>query len=79
MARIEAVIATKTNSGNEELIKTVDELRSELKEVKAEQVAEREKAQKELQQLAAENAKLQYRIGHLVRALKETDCNSTSK
>ncbi|KAK4412922.1 hypothetical protein Salat_2939400 [Sesamum alatum] len=73
LARLEATLAGKKESGNEELLKLVNELESKLETAKAEQVAEREKAMKEVQYLTAENAKLQYRIIHLVRALKEAD------
>ncbi|XP_010269673.1 PREDICTED: uncharacterized protein LOC104606267 isoform X1 [Nelumbo nucifera] len=66
------------DSGNEELSKIVSELQSKLDEVKAEQLAEREKAAKEMQKLTAENAKLQYRITHLVRSLREADCKLES-
>ncbi|KAI5682820.1 hypothetical protein M9H77_04048 [Catharanthus roseus] len=66
------------NSGNKELMKMVDELQSKLEAIKAERAAETEQVQKELQMLNAENAKLQYRITHLVRALKEADCKLMS-
>ncbi|KAL3533723.1 hypothetical protein ACH5RR_007244 [Cinchona calisaya] len=79
LERLEAAIASEKNSGNEELLKKVGELQSKLDDVKAEQASEREKVQKELQQLNTENAKLQYRITHLVRALKDTDSQLQSK
>uniref|UniRef100_A0A2N9F4F5 Uncharacterized protein n=1 Tax=Fagus sylvatica TaxID=28930 RepID=A0A2N9F4F5_FAGSY len=66
LARLEAALASADNEDN---LKLISELQSKLEESSAELVAEREKAQK----LAVENAKLQYRIIHLVRAAKETD------
>ncbi|CAK9183820.1 unnamed protein product [Ilex paraguariensis] len=79
LARLEAALASKGESGNEELLKMVSDLQSKLEDVKAEQVSEREKALKEVQQLAAENAKLQYRVMHLVRAVQEADRQLESK
>ncbi|KAG8372003.1 hypothetical protein BUALT_Bualt12G0021500 [Buddleja alternifolia] len=79
LARLEAALARNKDSGNGEQLKLVGELQSKLENGKAEQVAEREKAKKEIQQLTAENAKLQYRIIHLVRALKEADCKLAAK
>ncbi|KAL6523257.1 hypothetical protein OROGR_016860 [Orobanche gracilis] len=73
LARLEASLTRNKETGNDEQLKLVSELKSELEDVKAEQVAEREKATKEVEHLATENAKLQYRIIHLVRALKEAD------
>ncbi|XP_077218591.1 threonine-tRNA ligase 2 [Tasmannia lanceolata] len=76
LRRIEAAFANKEggpNVVNEELSSVVKELQTKLENAKAEQIAEQEKASKELQKLAAENAKLQYQIIHLVRALKESD------
>ncbi|XP_010269674.1 PREDICTED: uncharacterized protein LOC104606267 isoform X2 [Nelumbo nucifera] len=78
LARLENALGDKRDSGNEELSKIVSELQSKLDEVKAEQLAEREKAAKEMQKLTAENAKLQYRITHLVRSLREADCKLES-
>lgn len=63
-------IGTHLGAGNEDLLKTISELQAKLEEEKA----EREKASKEIQKLSVENAKLQYRITHLVRSLKEADC-----
>ncbi|KAK3014642.1 hypothetical protein RJ639_008710 [Escallonia herrerae] len=73
LARLEAAIASKEDSGKEELVKKVAELENQLDVAKKEQVSEREKALKEVKKLAVENAKLQYRIAHLVQALKEAD------
>ncbi|KAG5552495.1 hypothetical protein RHGRI_010545 [Rhododendron griersonianum] len=61
------------DAGNEELLKMVSKLQSELEAVKAEHVSEKQKALEEVKKLHAENAKLQYRITHLVRSLKEVD------
>ncbi|XP_059428001.1 uncharacterized protein LOC132161821 isoform X2 [Corylus avellana] len=72
LSRLEAVLA---NVGNEDHLRLISELQSQLQEASAELVSEREKAQK----LAEENAKLQYRIIHLVRAAKEADLKLESK
>ncbi|KAK6149124.1 hypothetical protein DH2020_016649 [Rehmannia glutinosa] len=79
LTKLEASLASNKDSGNEEQLKLVSELQSKLEFMKAEQVAEREKAMKEVQHLTAENAKLQYRIIHLVRALKEADSKLAAK
>ncbi|KAK9289769.1 hypothetical protein L1049_007928 [Liquidambar formosana] len=79
LSRLEATLASKKDAGNEELLKMVSELQSKLENAKAEQASEHEKAMKEIQKLAAENAKLQYRITHLVQALKEADCKLEAK
>ncbi|KAL2464639.1 hypothetical protein Fot_52595 [Forsythia ovata] len=79
LGRLEAALSEKKDSGNEELLKRVSELQSELENVKSEEVAERQKATIELQQLTVENEKLKYRITHLVRAVKEADSKLASK
>ncbi|GMP86699.1 hypothetical protein CsSME_00039385 [Camellia sinensis var. sinensis] len=79
LARLEAAISTKKDAGNEDLLKMVTELQSKLESVKAEQVAEKEKAIEEIEKLHAENAKLKYQISHLIRALKEADSKLASK
>ncbi|KAM7500129.1 hypothetical protein LguiA_024543 [Lonicera macranthoides] len=79
LARLEATLSSTKDSGNGEPSKKVAELQSQLEDAKAELALEREKSLKEAQQLAAENAKLQYRIIHLVRALKEADSKLASK
>ncbi|XAR69492.1 hypothetical protein NMG60_11001098 [Bertholletia excelsa] len=66
LARLEAILATKTDAGIEEL-------------KKAEQFSEKEKVLKEVERLHAENDKLKYQILHLVRALKDADSKSASK
>ncbi|KAL3841278.1 hypothetical protein ACJIZ3_025869 [Penstemon smallii] len=73
LARLEATLAGEKDYGNEEKLKLVGELQSKLDNAIAERVAEREKALKEVQYLTVENAKLQYRIIHLVRALEVAD------
>nr|GMD47992.1 uncharacterized protein LOC109181465 [Ipomoea batatas]GME21224.1 uncharacterized protein LOC109181465 [Ipomoea batatas] len=78
LARLEASLASKNNSGNEQLATRVQELQSKLEDAKVELAAEKERALKEAQQLTAENAKLQYRIIHLLRALKQADCKIAS-
>uniref|UniRef100_A0A5B6YJI1 Uncharacterized protein n=1 Tax=Davidia involucrata TaxID=16924 RepID=A0A5B6YJI1_DAVIN len=74
LARLEAALASKKDAENEELLKMVSDLQSKLEDAKA----EREKALKDVKNLATENAKLQYRITHLVRAVEEADCKLTS-
>ncbi|KAM6568262.1 hypothetical protein CsatB_016247 [Cannabis sativa] len=69
LSRLEAALATKKDAGNEELLKVISELQSKLESTNAELVSESEKARK----LAVENAKLQYRIQHLVWAVEKAD------
>ncbi|PON88382.1 threonine-tRNA ligase [Trema orientale] len=75
LARLEAALASKKDAGNEEHMKIISELQSKLESVNAELVSEREKARK----LDAENAKLQYRIKHLVRAVEEADLHKSEQ
>ncbi|XP_060183546.1 uncharacterized protein LOC132613525 [Lycium barbarum] len=79
LARLEISVASKTDSKNEELERTVAELQSKLKDVTAELKAEQEKGHKQVEQLSAENAKLKYRIKHLVRSLEEALSKLASK
>ncbi|XP_024963440.1 uncharacterized protein LOC112503683 isoform X1 [Cynara cardunculus var. scolymus] len=81
LARLEAAIATTkvADSGNEELSNKVAEMQRMLEDAKAEQLAEREKALKEVKWVTEENAKLRYRITHLVRALEKADSDLASK
>ncbi|MED6156264.1 hypothetical protein PIB30_012825 [Stylosanthes scabra] len=69
LSRLEASLNARKDTGNEEHLKVINDLQSKLEVSNAELIAEKEKAQK----LAAENEKLQYRIIHLVRALKDDD------
>ncbi|KAI4378449.1 hypothetical protein MLD38_015927 [Melastoma candidum] len=69
LSRLEAALAKEKDTGNEELLKRICQLESELEQVKSQVVTEREKARK----FEAENTKNQYRIVHLVRALNEVD------
>ncbi|XP_043724259.1 uncharacterized protein LOC122671214 isoform X3 [Telopea speciosissima] len=71
LSRLEALLASKNAAANEDLSKIVSELQKKLDDAKAAIVLEREQ---EIRKLAAENAKLQYRITHLVRALTEANC-----
>jgi len=76
LAKLEAALARNKGSsviGQEELLTSLTELRAKMEKARLEQISEREKALKEQEKLATENAKLQYRISHLVRALKEAD------
>ncbi|PON44290.1 threonine-tRNA ligase [Parasponia andersonii] len=75
LARLEAALASKKDAGNEEHLKIISELQSKLEIVNAELVSEREKARK----LDAENAKLQYRIKHLVRTVEEADLHKSDQ
>ncbi|KAL6336850.1 hypothetical protein AAG906_036164 [Vitis piasezkii] len=79
LSKLEAALSSKKDSGNEELLKMISDLQSKLQHAEAEQISEREKAQKDIQKLTVENAKLQYRVTHLVRALKEADCKLEAK
>lgn len=79
LSKLEAALSGKKDSGNEELLKMISDLQSKLQHAEAEQISEREKAQKDIQKLTVENAKLQYRVTHLVRALKEADCKLEAK
>ncbi|KAK6244211.1 hypothetical protein QUC31_010620 [Theobroma cacao] len=69
LSRLEAVLAGKTDAGNQELSKLISELQAKLEDANAETLAEREKAKK----LAVENEKLKYRIAHLVQAVSKAD------
>ncbi|KAF3969258.1 hypothetical protein CMV_006944 [Castanea mollissima] len=69
LSKLEAALTNKKAAKNEEHLKLISELQSKLEEANAELVSERAKAQK----LAEENAKLQYRITHLVKAAKGAD------
>lgn len=76
LAKLEAALARNKGSsvmGQEELLTCLTELRTKMEKARLEQISEKEKALKEQGKLATENAKLQYRISHLVRALKEAD------
>eukprot|EP00249_Psilotum_nudum_P000958 c13192_g1_i1 orf=353-700(-) len=76
LAKLEAFLNTSKDDMQiqpEELLDLLVELRQKIQNAKVEQEAEKEKAQKSLEKLIVENAKLQYRITHLVRALKESD------
>ncbi|KAI3788254.1 hypothetical protein L2E82_01014 [Cichorium intybus] len=79
LARLEAALSTKKDSGNDELSNKVAQLQRMLEDEKAEKLAEREKALKEVQKANEENAKLRYRITHLVRALEKADRDLASK
>ncbi|XP_047333252.1 myosin-9 [Impatiens glandulifera] len=65
LERLEALLVKKEDE-NLELKKLVKELESKLEAVQ-------EKAGKEAEKLQVENAKLKYRIVHLIRALEEAD------
>ncbi|CAN4089868.1 unnamed protein product [Withania somnifera] len=79
LARLEISVASKTDLKNEELERTVAELQSKLKDVTDKLNAEQEKGHKQVEQLTSENAKLKYRIKHLVRSLEEVLSKSASK
>ncbi|KAK3217959.1 hypothetical protein Dsin_011929 [Dipteronia sinensis] len=69
LARLEAALASKKDSSDEELRKTISELQSKLEDANADVVAERKKVEK----LAVENERLKYRIKHLIRAVESAD------
>ncbi|XP_057424762.1 uncharacterized protein LOC130718245 [Lotus japonicus] len=69
LSRLEAAFNSRKDTGNEEESKVINDLQSKLKDANAELISEKEK----VQMLAAENEKLQNRIIHLVRALKDAD------
>ncbi|KAK6941786.1 hypothetical protein RJ641_027163, partial [Dillenia turbinata] len=73
LSKLESALGNGKDAGNVELLKSVNDLQEKLKDAEAQQVTERQQAQREIQRLAAENQKLQYRISHLVRALNEAD------
>lgn len=71
LAKLEALLLKKDglSSGSETSSSSMKDLQSKLDAVSAECLAEKEKNRK----LTIENEKLQYRISHLIRAMKETD------
>ncbi|KAL1330459.1 hypothetical protein AAHE18_12G111100 [Arachis hypogaea] len=76
LQRLEASLNARKDAGNEEHLKTINDLQSKLEVSNAELISEKEKVILVLayaQKLAAENEKLQYRIIHLLRALKDND------
>uniref|UniRef100_A0A6N2K2Q0 Uncharacterized protein n=1 Tax=Salix viminalis TaxID=40686 RepID=A0A6N2K2Q0_SALVM len=74
LSGLEAAVASNRDAGSEEHLKTISELQAKLEAANAELASEREKAKK----LAVENGKLQYRIIHLVHAIREGDAKSES-
>ncbi|KAL5198827.1 hypothetical protein ABZP36_002339 [Zizania latifolia] len=71
LAKLEALLLNKggLNNGSGTNSSAMKDLQSKLNAVNTECLAEKEKNKK----LIIENEKLQYRITHLVRALKEAD------
>ncbi|XP_022153876.1 uncharacterized protein LOC111021288 [Momordica charantia] len=67
LSRLEATLLSKKDTWDEEHLKTIAELQSKLDSANEALIAERKKAEI----VAAENAKLQYRIIHLVRTARE--------
>nr|XP_028946490.1 uncharacterized protein LOC103433954 isoform X2 [Malus domestica] len=65
LSRLEAALASKKDGSS----KVINELQSQIKDACAKVSLEEEKNKK----LAAENAKLQYRIQHLVQAVRDGD------
>ncbi|XP_024459967.2 uncharacterized protein LOC7496117 isoform X1 [Populus trichocarpa] len=74
LSRLEASVASNRDAGSEEHLKTISELQAKLEGANAELASEREKAKK----LAVENGKLQYRVIHLVQAIREGDAKLES-
>ncbi|KAI5084670.1 hypothetical protein GOP47_0000839 [Adiantum capillus-veneris] len=77
LARLEA--ALKATAGrvhadqNGELLSSLLELRERLEKVREEHAAERDQWEKYQERLVIENAKLQYRVIHLIRSVREAD------
>ncbi|WVY97016.1 hypothetical protein V8G54_029167 [Vigna mungo] len=69
LSRLEATLNNKEDARNEENTKVINDLQSKLKTANAEIVSEKEK----IRTLTEENAKLQYRLIHLARSLKEAN------
>ncbi|XP_065856144.1 uncharacterized protein [Euphorbia lathyris] len=69
LSRIEAALASDKDTKNVELLETIIELQSRLEGANVELALQQEKAKR----LSTENAKLQYRVVHLVRAVREGD------
>lgn len=69
LSRLEAAINSRKDTESGEQLKVVNDLQSKLEVANAELISEKQKAQV----LAAENEKLQYRIIHLLRSLKNAD------
>ncbi|KAL0544934.1 hypothetical protein IC582_020064 [Cucumis melo] len=68
LSRLEAALLSKKDDHNEEHLKTISELQTKLDSANNALIEERKKAE----MVAEENAKLQYRIIHLVRTARET-------
>ncbi|XP_062188596.1 uncharacterized protein LOC133891906 [Phragmites australis] len=71
LAKLETLLYNKDglNSGSETSSSAMKDLQSKLDAVSAECLAEKDKNKK----LVMENEKLQYRITHLIRAIKEAE------
>ncbi|XP_074586315.1 uncharacterized protein LOC141842002 [Curcuma longa] len=82
LAKLEALLAKKGEAdggcANTEISAIICDFQSKLEAAQAELTSERDKAAKEIQKLTAENRKLQYRIAHLVRAVKDADAKLTT-
>ncbi|PNX85113.1 hypothetical protein L195_g041179 [Trifolium pratense] len=63
------LVDSRYDTGNEEQLQLVNDLQSKLEVANSELISEKQKAQT----LAAENEKLQYRISHLLRSIKNAD------
>ncbi|KEH41555.1 uncharacterized protein [Medicago truncatula] len=75
LSRLEAAINSRKDTESGEQLKVVNDLQSKLEVANAELISEKRKAQV----LAAENEKLQYRIIHLLRSLKNADLKLEQK
>lgn len=75
LSRLEATVTKEKDAYEEEYSKKISKLESELEHSKSELAAEHKKAG----ELAAENAKLKYRMTHLVQAVKEADLKLEGK
>ncbi|CAK9319541.1 unnamed protein product [Citrullus colocynthis] len=68
LSRLEDALLSKEDVHNKDHLQTISELQSKLDSANEALIEERKKAE----MVAAENAKLQYRIIHLVRTARET-------
>ncbi|BBM99868.1 hypothetical protein MPTK1_1g24500 [Marchantia polymorpha subsp. ruderalis] len=76
LAMLEAALQAKQGPkvpADSGIIDSLLELRAKLETAKAEQLAERKKAEQELATSASEVKKLQYQVLHLKRSLEEAD------
>ncbi|ONK67528.1 uncharacterized protein A4U43_C05F980 [Asparagus officinalis] len=75
LSKLESLLSKDgyANTDNKKESSMIKDLESKLYSVQDELVSEKEKASTEIKKLEAENKKLQYRVTHLIQALKEAD------